>query len=165
MRILIFTCFLFLSNFLFAQKVLQLEKYGSAKVKKFYIGDELTYRIAGDKTWYQGTIQDLKIEENIILFEDRFVYLKDITKLRKYRHWTKGLFRQSLAFAGGWLFFSLAGTLVGWELTLSTIVVPGATVAVTWITYKLFYKKNYKLGKRRWLRMLDLTMVRPAYGP
>ena len=165
MRLFIFTLLLFLTNLLYAQKVLQMEKYGSAKVKKFYIGEELNYRIAGDKTWYKGTIQDLKVDENIILFEDRYVNLKDITMLRKYRYWTKGLFRQSLAFAGGWLFFSLAGTLVGWELTLSTIVVPVAAVAATWITHKLFHKKNYRMGKRRWLRMLDLTMVRPAFGP
>ena len=58
----------------FGQKFLQIEMYGKTKVEKIYVGEELTYQIKGDKkTWYKGTINELIIDENLIVFENRAV--------------------------------------------------------------------------------------------
>lgn len=165
MRILGLLFFLAFSNVLSAQKILQLERFGSAKVKKFYIGDELTYRVKGDKTWYTGTIQNLIIEENIILFENRFIKLENITILRERQGWSQKLGNQLYFFALSWLGFSSAGTLVGWEFRWDTVIIAGSAVATGWLIKKIFKYKKYKIGKKRRLRLLDLTLIKPIYGP
>lgn len=165
MRLLGLILCLGISNFLFSQKVLQLERFGSPKVKKFYIGEDLNYQLIGDKTWYTGTIQNLIVEENIILFENRYVKLDDIRTLRKRLHWSKTIGNQLYVFAGSWLVFSAAGTLVGWELRWDTAIISGSALVSGWLIKNIFKYKKYKLGKKRRLRLLDLTLVKPIYGP
>lgn len=152
---------------LFGQKFLQLEKYGSAKVRKFYIGEEITYRVDGDKTWYTGTINDLLVDDNIILFENRAVTLDRIVQLKTFDNaqWSKQISLQLYTAAASWVLFSAAATLVGWwELTASTWIIAGAAVVTAWIIRQIFKSKKIKLGKRKWLRMLDIT-VSPPFGP
>ena len=87
MRWMILFLLLSLNTKSFGQKFLQIEKYGKTKVIKFYVGDELTYQIKGDKkTWYEGTINDLIVDENLIVFENRVVKMKDITAIRTFKH-------------------------------------------------------------------------------
>ena len=155
-----------LTHSLFGQKFLQIEKYGSAKVKKYYIGDDLNFQLVGDKTWYTGTIQDLIIDDDIIILADRYVRLEDIRTLRKYRDWSQSLGNKLFVFAGSWLFFSAAGALfAGWELKWDTAIIAGSALATGWIIKKFFKYKKYKIGKKRRLRMLDITIGRPAFGP
>ncbi len=169
LTLLLLLCFLGLSQWTSAQKVLQLERYGRAKTKKFYIGDELTYRLKGDKTWYKGTINDLLIDEKIILFEYGMVKMEDISTLKTFRNakWSRKLSFQLYLFGVSWGAFSLLGTLVGTELTALAIIVPAVSFAVGWLIRKIFKSKKHRLGRKRWLRMLDLTMVRPGvqFGP
>ena len=152
-----------------AQKFLQIEKYGKTKVTKFYIGDELTYQIKGDKkTWYTGTINDLIIDENLILFENRAVKMKDITAIRTFKNavLSRSLSFQLYAFAGGFGLFSLLASAVGWwQISAFTIIVVGTAFLAGLLVRHIFKWKTYKLGKRKWLRMLDLT-PQPIYpGP
>ena len=165
MRTIGLILFLGLTHFLFGQKFLQIEKYGSLKIEKYYIGDDLSYQLSGDKTWYAGTIQDLIVDENIILFADRYIKLGDIRTIRKYRRWSQSIGNQLFIFAGSWLFFSAAGTLVGWELRWDTAIIAGSAMATGWLIKKIFKYKKYKIGKKRRLRMLDITMIKPAFGP
>lgn len=158
--------FLMLLQPLFGQKILQMEKYGKAKTKKYYIGDDLIYRIKGDKDWYEGTINDLLVDDNIILFGNRAVRLEEITAIKsvKMARKSRRLGNQLFIFGGSWVFWSLVGTTVGWELTALTIIVPAVAVGVGFLIKILFKKRIYKLGKKRRLRMLDLTM-KPVFGP
>jgi len=167
MRLLGLVLFLGFSNFLFGQKFLQIEKYGSLKVKKFYIGDDLNYRLKGDKTWYTGTIQDLLVDDNIILFGNRYVKMEDIRTIRKRLRWSRNVGNQLYLFAGSWLFFSGSAALVGWwELRWDTAIVAGSALVTGFILKNAFKYKKYKIGKRRRLRMLDITMPKPAaFGP
>ncbi len=167
MRLFGLILFLGISNLVFGQKFLQIEKYGSPKVKKFYIGDDLTYRIKGDKTWYTGTIQDLIIAEDIILFENRFVKMGDITMMRKRLGWSQKIGTQLYIFAGSWLFFSGTAALVGWwEVRWDTAIIAGSALVTGFLIKKIFKYKKYKFGKRRRLRMLDISIPKPKYfGP
>ena len=85
-----------LSTWSYGQKVLQIEKVNSYKTEKFSIGTELTYKLKGDDSWYHSAIKDLLIEENIILFHNRYVHLDSIaafrwerTKMRAVGLWPK----------------------------------------------------------------------------
>lgn len=167
MRLLGLFLFLGLSNFLFGQKFLQIEKIGSLKIKKFYIGDDLNYRLKGDKTWYTGTIQDLIIDENIILFENRYIKMDQIRTIRKKLQWSQSLGSQMYIFAASWLFFSGTADLIGWwEVRWDTAIIAGSALVGGFLIKKIFKYKKYKIGKRRRLRMLDITMLKPAaFGP
>ncbi len=165
MRLLGLVLLLGFSNMLFGQKFLQIEKRGSLKVVKYYIGDDINYRLKGDKTWYTGTIQDLIIDENIILFANRYIRMDDVQTLRKRKKWSGSVGRQLYYFAGSWLFFSAAGTLVGWELRWDTVIIPATAVVVGWLIKKIFKYKKYKIGKKHRLRMLDLNLKKPIFGP
>ena len=169
MRLMILLLLASMSTNSFGQKFLQIEKYGKTKVEKFYIGDELNYQIEGDnKTWYNGTINDLVIEENLIVFGNRAVNMKDISAIRTFKNakWSRVMSFQLYAFAAGFGGISLLASLVGWwEITAFTIVVVGVAIAAGLLIRHLFKWKTYKMGKRKWLRMLDLTM-KPVYpGP
>lgn len=165
MRFLFIALFLVTANLLAAQKFLQMERVGKVKVKKYYIGDDLTYRINDDDTWYSGTIQDLKVDEGIILFENRFVRIEDIRVIRKRRTWSRAVGRNMYNFAAGWLLFSAGGTLVGWDFEWDSVLIPAAAASTGFLIQKLFKYKRYKIGKKRRLRMLDLTLLKPIQGP
>jgi hypothetical protein len=151
-------------NFCGGQKVLQVERFGKAETKKIYIGEELNYRVKGDKTWYEGTIQDILVDDGIVLFDQRYVRVDEITSLRKRMRWSKPFGRQLYTFAGGWLLFSAGGTLVGWEFGWDTVIIAGAAVVTGFLIQKIFRFKKYKIGKRRRLRLLDLTITKPFLG-
>jgi hypothetical protein len=153
----------------FGQKFLQIEQYGKTKVERFYVGEELTYQIKGDKkTWYKGTINDLLIDENLIVFENRAVKMNDITSIRTFKNarLSRSLSLQLFVFAAGFGGFSALAALVGWwEITAFTVIVVGTAFLAGLLIRHLFKWKTYKMGKRKWLRMLDLT-IKPIYpGP
>lgn len=168
MRWIILLLFMSLSWNGYGQKFLQIEKYGKTKVVKFYIGDELTYQINGDKkTWYHGTINDLLVDENMIVFENKVVNMKDISAIRTFKNARLSrtlsiqLYAFGLAFGG----MSAIAALVGWwEITAFTVVVVGSALVLGLLIRHIFKWKTYKMGKRNWLRMLDITF-QPVYGP
>jgi hypothetical protein len=168
MRLMILLFFTFTAWNSFGQKFLQIEKYGKTKVLKFYVGDKLTYQIKGDKkTWYKGTINDLLVDDNIIVFENRAVKMKDITVIRTFKNagLSRSLSFQLYAFAAGFGAFSVVATLIGWwQLSALTAIVVGSAFVAGLLVRHIFKWKTHKMGKRNWLRMLDLTM-KPVLGP
>ncbi|MFT5164844.1 MAG: hypothetical protein ACI8P3_000067 [Saprospiraceae bacterium] len=168
MRLIGLILFLAFSNLVYGQKFLQMEKYGSLKVKKYYLGDEITYQINGDKTWYTETIQDLIIEENIILLANRYLKISDIKTIKSFksREWSKRTGIQLYGFAGAWILFSVGGALASdWELRWDTAIIAGTAIVTGFLIQKIFKSKKYKIGKKRKLRMLDITMIKPVFGP
>ena len=165
MRLSLFLfCFLFIGLTIGqSQKILQLEKYGSLKNQRYYIGEQISYQLKDDDTWYRETINDLLIEENIILFANRAVRLEDIAAIKRIdnRAWSKGMGLKLYVFGASWAFFSLVGTI--WlPLTWAALIVPAVSFTVGFILQKVFKTKTIKLGKKRWLRMLDITMPTKA---
>ncbi len=146
-----------------SQKILQLEKYGSLKNQRYYIGEQLSYQLKDDDTWYRETINDLLIEENIILFANRAIRLENIVALKRTdnRNWSKGIGTKLYVFGASWAFFSLVGTI--WlPLTWAALIVPAVSFTTGFILQKIFKTKTIKIGKKRWLRMLDITMPTKA---
>ena len=41
-----------------AQKILQIEKYGSPKTQKIFIGEEITFMLKGDNEWKRKNYND-----------------------------------------------------------------------------------------------------------
>lgn len=153
--------FFFISGHLFAQNVLQIEKYGSAKTKKIFIGEELEYRLKGTDEWRLGVIERLIPEQEIIVFGDRYINMKEIEALRYRRGWAKASRQIFFFFGAGWSGFALIGTATDGNPSTnyqwSDALVTGVSWLTAWLIPKIFKYKTVKLGKRRWLRMLDLS--------
>jgi hypothetical protein len=162
MRILVLLVFLFsFFSTASAQKVLQIEKYGKAKTKKIYIGEELTYKLYDDDFWYTHVIKDIDVENNLLVFEDRFVNIKNIEKIRWEIRWSKGARSTLYLFGAAWSASALIGTATDGNpdtnYRWSDAIVTGTSWLLGWIVPKIFKYKTYRFGKRKRLRVLDLT--------
>ena len=162
MRILYFI--LFVAGFplsTHAQKVLQIEKYGTPRSEKIYIGDEITYRLKGEENWHSGYIVDLIVEREVIALEDRYVDMEDIDALRYRRGWTTPVGISLLTFGLAWSGFALIGTATDGDPTTSyrasDAVVSAVSIGMGLVVGKLLKNKTIRFGNKRRLRMLDLS--------
>lgn len=146
-----------------AQKVLQMEKSGSYKTQKIYIGEEITYRLHGDDYWYHSAIRDLLVDEKLIVFHDRYVHMDSIAAFRWDRNGMRAIGKQLFWFGLGWSGYAAIGTVTDGNpdtnYRWSDAIVTGSSWLLSLISPKLFRYKKRKFGKRRRLRMLDLTPV------
>ena len=158
MKYLVFTLCLIFSNNTFSQKVLQIEKYGKAKTKKIYLGEQLTFQLKGSKDWYSEILVDLKTEEQILIFTNRYVKVDDIIALKSFKNagMAKNLQYSLYSFAVSWAFYSLGATLFGEDLTIDAAVVPAISIGLGWSIRKLFSSRKIRIGKRKRLRALDI---------
>ena len=159
MKYIVLTLCLFLSNNILSQKVLQIEKYGKAKTKKIYLGEQLTFQLKGSKDWYSEILVDLKTEEQILVFTNRYVKVGDIVALKTFKNagMAKNLQYSLYSFAVSWAFYSLGARLFFDEpLTTDAAVVPATSIALGWSIRKLFSSKKIRIGKRKRLRALDI---------
>lgn len=136
-----------------------MEKRGSFKVRRYYPGDEVAFRIAGDDTWYAEEILDVLVDDDLVLFANRVVPVEKITHIRSFKmqRWSKPFGRQLYNFSIGWIVYSLGATLFGNPLTTSVILVPAVASATGFLLQKLFRKRTFKIDGRRRLRVLDLS--------
>lgn len=144
-----------------AQKILQMEKYGSYKTKRYYIGDEITFMLKGEKgNWRNDVITDLNLEQNLVYFSNGVVKLDEIIALRpNYLKETAWAWSSKLYWFGtGWAFWSVAAIFIGQPLTWSVAIVSGSAFATGWIIGQIIKCKKYKIKNKRRLRILDLTM-------
>ena len=87
---LLYTTLIF--SFLFfvplsAQKLLQIEKFGKAKTEKIFIGQTITYELKDAKEygWYTGVVEDFLIDDELIVFKDRFIKIDNISAMKYER--------------------------------------------------------------------------------
>ena len=156
---LFFLLFSLSSNHVDAQKVLQLEKINSLKVKKYYIGDVLTFQLKGEgNTWFTEAIEDIYQEKGMVLFAHRAVDVEDITAIRSFRvrYQSKPFIKSLNVFGLSWGVLSLLSPLAGTPLTWAAAIVPAASFALGGIIRILFRHRTYKIGKKRRMRLLDM---------
>lgn len=148
-----------------AQKVLQIERYGSPRTTKLYIGDELTFKVYGDDMWRTRYLEDLIIDRNVVVLDDRYINMKDIEALKYQRGWTKPIQVSLYTFGTAWSVFALIGTLTDGNpdtrYRASDAIVSGVSLSMGWSIQQLFGTNIIRFGKRRRLRMLDLTFTNP----
>jgi len=86
------------------QKVLQIEKYGSPKTKKIYIGEQITFRILDYDFWATVTIEEILLEADVLSFHNSFMPLNQIDAFRIDINWGRFVDKQMLWFGAGWSF-------------------------------------------------------------
>lgn len=160
-----FTCLLFLLTFnLSAQVVLQIERAGSAKTKKIFIGERIEYKLKGGEEWEDGVIERLIEKDDIIVFADRFIKMEDIEAIRYFRPWTRFVKTTFFWFGVAWSGFAAIGTAVDGnddtQYRWSDAIITATSLGISLIIPKIFKYKVYRFGKRKRLRILDISFKR-----
>ncbi len=167
----------FVSRLGSAQKFIQLELPGDPIAFKYFEGSSIAYKLADyPEDFFNKTIQTIDIDNELLVFDDGFIEVSEITHIRRFRPWAKALGYSLNTFGVVWLGygalgaafaeddgFGNEGTRFGWD----TAVIGGTALLTGWILRKWLYKKDYKIGKHARLRMLDITMPtsEEIYGP
>ena len=156
--------FFFISFFLTdmsGQKFLLIERSGSPHTKRYGMYDEITFQLKDDeKGWYKRQILDMNPDAQLVLLGDAWIAISDIARIRMSNKRVLATIIGSALQGGGasmilgdaW--YTIRGnskyTQGGMEFGLLNIVV--GTVVKT-----LLGPIKYKLGKKRRLRVIDVT--------
>lgn len=147
-----------------AQKVLQIEKYGNPNTTKIFIGQSVTYRLKGDELWRFAYIEDILIEENTILLGNRYVNVESIDAFRYEKRFAKAASTSLFLFGAAWSGFAAVGTATdGNDATRyqwSDAIVTGSSWLLALISGKFLRYKTIKFGKRKRIRLLDISFQR-----
>ncbi len=143
------------------QKILQIETYGKAKTKKIFIGEEIDYLLKETDVWHNAVIEDLRVDRNLIVLGDRYVPMEEIAAFRQPHGWSRPIGRQLMFFGVTWSGYALIGkwtdgrpeTNYGW----GDAMVTASAGLVGFLLPKIFRYKTTKFGKRKRLRMIDVT--------
>lgn len=150
---------LFLPFFSYSQKAIVLEREGTLHTKKFFVGENLVFKLKQDrKHWLEEVILDLDIDAGYILFEHRTVPVSDIIaiQIRDAGKVTRGISTLLTTFSYSWGFWSLVSLAFGDSLSPFEIGV-GVGSFLLGKLLKLTFFKTYRLNKRKRLRLIDLT--------
>jgi hypothetical protein len=144
-----------------AQKYILIERYGNPKTTRIAMYDELTFKLKDDKAgWYTRQILDMDPQGQMVLLGDAWVPLHEISYLRmsERRLWAT-ILGSALQIGGVSMFvgdlwftatnqpeYSEDGMLFG-----IINIVAGTLIKVA------FGPVKYKLGKKKRLRVVDLT--------
>jgi len=159
-------CLLMISP-LSAQKVLQIEKYGSPRTEKFYVGQEITFQLEGTDYYRSAYIEDIRVGDSLILLGNSFVNVHDISALRFERGWpmlgSGSLYTFGLAWSGYAFFGTTFDDNPNSAYRRSDAVVTLTAISLGFLIHKLFRYKHTRLGKRKRLRLLDLSFSKPDW--
>lgn len=159
----LFCLFCFCALSCSAQKILLIEKYGKAKTKKIYKGEWINYKLFDDDIWYEGVIEDFNLDQNLIVFGDRYVSIEKIEKIRYTRSWAKKFGPTLFWFGTGWSLFAAVGTATDGNddtrYRWSDAIVTGTSWLLALVVPKVFKYKTYKFGKKRRLRIIDISII------
>lgn len=144
-----------------AQKALQIERYGSPDTEKFFAGDILVYRLAGEEHYQEGYIEGFRMEDSLIIFGDRYVNVHDIESLRFDRAWARAGGTSLVVFGLAWSGFAAVGYATDGDPETSYRWADAAVTGVSTLAglgLRRFFKyKRVRLsGKRYRLRLVDL---------
>ncbi len=147
-----------------AQVVLYVEVMTEDKPIKYYEGQNLIFKTKDyPKEW-----QDIKIEriidtEKIILFDGGMLNLEDIIEIRRTRRWATVIGYMLQTFGVSWFAFGGIAHFAtdSFDFGVDTFVIGGTAIASGWLIRKLFKYKNYKVGKKVRLKILDLSWPEP----
>ena len=157
-----------------AQKALQYEKGASLNTIKFYIGDEIRFRLTESDIWYTRIIYDIDLESNSILIENTkdnnpvLIPIKDISHIKiKNRNKLGRIVGQTLFTGGlnvilGSVALSRQDIIPPLSQDLTPIATGAAGAGIGFLLWKLFSKEGVKLNSRKRLRLIDTTLYIPS---
>ena len=142
-----------------AQKVLALDLIGN-KLKriKYYEGDWMALRIKNDKTIYKGELN--AISDSSFFINNNYVALDSVEAIIKYSKGAKGVSLSAFTVAAvTGVFSALNATLInGGNSESNPYLIPAVFTGIG-VVLLPFWKRTYRIGKNRILKVIDLTPV------
>lgn len=146
-----------------AQKFLQIEIPNQVETVRYKVGDKLKYRTQGSgKEWQSGRIKSILVDENVIIFENEFVHLDQISHIKERiqsRYIAGGILG---AFGAGWLLYGGIALLFKLPNVMAKDLIVGVVALAAGWVFQKFSTKTYSIGKNARLRLIDITFPLPA---
>lgn len=146
-----------------AQRILLLETKNSAQTEKYFIGDYLQYRLTDDEQWYDGHLYELREDQQLIVFEDRFVTLEEVRTLKRRRSGPRTFAVMLGTFGLAWSGFAAIGTATDGNpdtnYRWSDAAVTGVSIGLGAMLQLLWGTQKRRVGpdQRRRLRIIDIS--------
>lgn len=140
------------------QKLIQYDKFGKKKAGYFAIGDEIHFKLKGEKLFYHSPIKGLDEKRGMIIFQNGEVKLEDIKVIRLYGNQAavNGFALTFGGFGASWAFYNGIDALAGGKFTIADAIVAGSSAALGGLVKLIFNKRDLKFGKRRNMRIIIL---------
>ena len=147
-----------------SQILLQLEKYKVDKPQKFYIGQEITFKMRDyPDEWRKEKIERLLYDEQLIVTDMGLVPLGDISHFRTYNMKVYYAAAAMQSFAAVYMVYGgIAMLATDFRFTGVQLILGGGAYVGGWLLKKLFYKNTYALGDKHRLRILDISWPEPT---
>ena len=142
-----------------AQPAVQFERAGTYKTLKFFEGDIMAFKLISDKRhWFKEAIEEIYVDEGLIQFENRAVFIDSIFAIRvgKAAGFVRSASAGLVTFSYAWGFWTLVSLAYGDPLAWSTVIIGGGSYLVGKLL-KLAFFRTHKMGNRKRLKLIDLT--------
>lgn len=164
-RLLMFILSMCCSLVLSSQIYLQLEVFNKAETIKYSKGEYIQFQKAstGDQ-WYNIAIQDILVDDGIILFENDFIRVEDISKVKRTNMGAQLAGKSLMTFALSYVVYGVIIELFTENEGINTVNLSIAAGAGTsgFIMNKIFGTKTYWIGKTSRMRIIDLRFFVPG---
>lgn len=161
---LIFLAFLCKPEAAHSQVVLYMEIMTEDKPVKYYSGQRLMFKSADfPDDWREITIERILDEEKVILYDGGMLALDDIIAVRRTRAWANTIGYMLQTFGVSWFAFGGVAhfTTDSFDFGVDSAIIGGTALVSGYLIRKLFKYKNYKIGKKVRLKILDLSWPEP----
>ena len=152
---------LFFSTGGLAQKVLLFEKLTSSQSDRLYEGDEIRFRLAGDKFWQEGYIREMRPDIQALVINDRFILLEEIEAVHRGSTFGKAAGYSLMTFGVGWTVIGLIGYNTDkdpeTQISGGELATGAAALGLGYLVNKLFGERKFKVGKHKRLRIVDTS--------
>lgn len=165
MRLLLIIALFFIAHAGTSQKVLKLDTPKNPSKAAYYLGSRIIFKLENSKEnniWYSEIIRDFDTEKGLIIFENWQIHYKDIISLRNpsAHRGAKVTAKMLQGFGLGLVVFSTLGRLSpDCPNCNEALVAGGSSFLIGWVLDKLTGVKNYKIGKKNRLHLLDLSFT------
>jgi|GEM_PF-319471 len=148
------------------QTYLYLEDMREIRAVKIPVGATISIKTNDEPKWTSYRITRLLDADGVILHEQGMIDLKDVTHLRIQRQWVKALAYSLQTFGAAWALYGGIVLLATTDGTTLPIVLMYSLVPYVagYLMKKIWLYKNYKIGSKNRLRILDLSFPDDPYG-
>ena len=146
-----------------AQKFLALDVYhftGNMKRIHFYKNSQIIYKVKNSRVLYSGAIIDIN-DSGFTIEKQEPVRIQDVRSITidRSNFVTRAIPEFLMAFGGGFIVLDSFNDLLNGDspvIKKETMIEGAAFAASGWLLLR-FAKKKYRIGKRRALKVIDVT--------